>query len=92
MDTGFIVKIADLLNTGFWTDSMMQIMSKGKSDIKEGSSEHLNEDLESEDNFSFVFIGKRVANKRDKEEDKDIEKNIVLKYTVRKSLLDLCLL
>ena len=58
MNTGKIIKIADVPNAGFFSDNMMQIITKSNVDT-----------------FSFVIIGR---------ED-------LFKYTVRKSLLDLCL-
>ena len=58
MSTGKIIKIADVPDAGFFSDNMMQIITKGNVDT-----------------FSFVIIG--------------IED--LFKYTVRKSLLDLCL-
>ena len=61
METGEIIKVADVTTNGFVTDSMMQIVQNGN-----------------EESLSFVFIGKN---------DKEIEK-----YTIRKELVDLCLL
>ena len=58
MSTGKIIKIADVPKAGFFSDNMMQIITKSNVDT-----------------FSFVIIGR---------ED-------LFKYTVRKSLLDLCL-
>ena len=58
MSTGKIIKIADVPKAGFFSDNMMQIITKSNVDT-----------------FSFVIIGG---------ED-------LFKYTVRKSLLDLCL-
>lgn len=58
MSTGKIIKIADVPDADFFSDNMMQIITKSNVDT-----------------FSFVIIGR---------ED-------LFKYTVRKSLLDLCL-
>ena len=58
MSTGKIIKIADVPDADFFSDNMMQIITKSNVDT-----------------FSFVIIGG---------ED-------LFKYTVRKSLLDLCL-